>query len=262
MLLVQTSMQERDILKGIMELIGDSEDHATVLELVLAAKNFSSGLHPLYESILKHYEQASKSAPLLKSLLVVLMVEVARSESLEHDLWNMQQLDNLSQLVKNSFHSECADVILKTSREAINLVISKVMPRLETVLMEHKDEVLMVLKKFQQFTRTIQTLCNHIKATKDKSLLKRVPPLKKSLEASLVRVKQMLQANNCHGAFWVGNLKHKGLDGKEVESQIPLKREEPVDEEEDEDEEMATADEEAMDSDSGTEDDPTLALSI
>lgn len=264
MLLVQSLDQEQDILTGITGLLDDSEDHGTILELVLSAKGFSSDLQPLYTSVSKQYEKTPKSAPLLKSLLAVLMVEIERSRSLERDLWSMQQLENLAQSAKNSFNSECADILLKSSLEAIDLVIYKVIPRLEAALLEYKDDVLMVLKKFQQFTRTIQTICNHIKASKDKALLKRVPPLKKSLESSLVRVKQMLQANNCHGAFWVGNLKHKGLDGKEVESQIPLKRNEPannVDEEEDED--MLSADEdEPVLSDSDTAEDPTLAMSI
>lgn len=32
----------------------------------------------------------------------------------------------------------------------------------------------------------------------------------------------MLGANNCRNAFWMGNLRHKGIDGKEVCSQVPL----------------------------------------
>ena len=46
---------------------------------------------------------------------------------------------------------------------------------------------------------------------KDVALTARVPMLKKSLEAFVLKVKAMLAANGCKEAFWIGNLKNRNL---------------------------------------------------
>ena len=63
-------------------------------------------------------------------------------------------------------------------------------------------------------------MCSHTKVTRDVGLATSVPPLKRALETLLFRVKAMLHANNCLGAFWIGNLKHRTILGDEVSSQI------------------------------------------
>ncbi len=52
----------------------------------------------------------------------------------------------------------------------------------------------------------------------------------------------MLAVNQCHEAFWMGNLKNRDLQGQEIISQQSTRdpeeeREEPEDEEDDEDDE-------------------------
>ena len=49
-----------------------------------------------------------------------------------------------------------------------------------------------------------QNLCGHSKVNKDMSLTANVPPLKKSMETLIFRVKAMLEANRCLTAFWIG----------------------------------------------------------
>lgn len=69
-------------------------------------------------------------------------------------------------------------------------------------------------------------LCSHWKSQRHPRLSKQIPKMKKILEMALIRIKQMLEANNCQSAFWVGNLKHRDLDGKEICSQVPIVLEE------------------------------------
>lgn len=261
-LLATDQQQQEAIIVALVEELETGTDWSVYTPLMDEISGFAVNKIPLYNAL----EAKSPHGPaIVKTLLEMTITELQRSPSMDRDEWAMGKLELLAQSIKNSYSSEAVELLLKHSKEAIDLVISRVIPRLERALLEDKERVLAVLKRFQQFTRTLQTFCNHIKATKDKGLLKRVPPVKRSLEASLLRVKQMLQANNCHGAFWVGNLKHKGLDGREVESQIPLKRQDEDegeadvdydDEEEDEDEEMESPEEPSE------PEDPTLALSL
>ena len=55
---------------------------------------------------------------------------------------------------------------------------------------------------------------------KNVSLLKLIPIAKSRREKFIYRVKGMLTANNSIGAFWMGNLLNKGLDGEEIASEV------------------------------------------
>lgn len=264
-LLADNRRQEQEIVEKLTEYIAKSAITNEIVEIISLVKAYPLSFKKLYTTLLEKISGSKGSSIVTKCLFSLLLGEVKKSQSLTVDIWAMQQLENLAQHAKNNYSVEICEVFLKNSKEAIDLIANLVMPRFERELLSKKDEVLATLKKFQQYTRTVQTLCNHIKSVKDKSLLKHVPQLKRVLEVALLRVKQMLQANNCHGAFWVGNLKHKGLDGKEVESHIPLKREE-ADEDEDEhvDEEIDEENEDDVmeTADKRTNDDPTLGLSL
>lgn len=264
LLMTVSVAEQQDIVKDLTLLISDQNDIATLSSVMNDIKLFKAPLIPLYDPVFKRYADKPSDSQFQKVTLAICMAELAKSANIQSDTWVMQQLDLISNMTKTSYTADIADTFMKAAKDAIDLIIVKIMPRLEALLLEDKETVLAVLKRFQIFTRNVQILCNHVKSSKDKGLLKRIPPLKKSLEVSLLRVKQMLQANNCIGAFWVGNLKHKGLDGKEVESHIPLKRD-VVDDEEDE---IAACDtttpseveEEEMAEES--DEDPTLAISL
>jgi hypothetical protein len=262
-LLAENQQHQQEIMNLLLEEINSGQDWNAYAPLLEDVQSFTVDRLVLYEALERKRVEAPQNVSIVRTLLEMTITELQSSSTLEQDEWVMTKLEALAQSVKSSYSSEGVELLLKHAKDAIDLTISRVIPRFERVLKEDKDRVLAVLKRFQQYTRTIQTFCNHIKANKDKTLLKRVPPLKRSLETSLLRVKQMLQANNCHGAFWVGNLKHKGLDGREVESQIPLKREEISEDEEEPSDCQEEEDDDEMRStgEASEPEDPTLALS-
>ncbi len=52
-----------------------------------------------------------------------------------------------------------------------------------------------------------------------------VPAVKRSLEVFLFAVKSVLQKHGALAAFWVGNLKHRNLEGQIVSSQLRVSSE-------------------------------------
>lgn len=132
---------------------------------------------------------------------------------------------------------------LKYSRGFLELFLRLGMPVMDRSLRTHKDEVLTLLKNLQGSTRFIQNICIHSKVTKDTSLTRYVPLLKRSLEMLLYRVKTMLAVNKCSGAFWMGNLKNRDLQGEEILSQS-MRSDGSEDGEEGEEEEENAAEEE------------------
>ena len=94
------------------------------------------------------------------------------------------------------------------------------MPLLNKLMKSDRDEVQALIKRLQACTRQLHHLTCHTKSNKDIALTGRVPLLKKLLETFVLRVKEMLAANNCTEAFWVGNLKQRNLKGEEIKSQV------------------------------------------
>ncbi len=101
-----------------------------------------------------------------------------------------------------------------------------------------QEEVVVLLKTFQQSTRFLHHCCGHSKVVKDTTLINHVPHLKKTLEVLIFRVKvsqnqnhqahgrkvwfsvhpplshclqELMAVNNCQDFFWVGNLKNRDL---------------------------------------------------
>lgn len=90
---------------------------------------------------------------------------------------------------------------------------------------EDRDSVLLLFKTVQQSTRGLQVICNHLKyapGNKNTSDPLAIPNLKRSLESVIFRVKELLTRSGCLGAFWMGNLKHRDLEGQEISSQVEL----------------------------------------
>ena len=102
---------------------------------------------------------------------------------------------------------------------------------------DNRDSVLLLLKTVQQSTRSLQIICNHLKYSNRTISVDplAIPNLKKSLESVIFRVKEILTRSGCLGAFWMGNLKHRDLEGQELSSQVELlqlrEEEEEVEEE-------------------------------
>ncbi|OLY84117.1 Fanconi anemia group D2 protein-like protein [Smittium mucronatum] len=111
---------------------------------------------------------------------------------------------------------------LRFGHHCIDIFTKKVLPYLELVFMEHKEDIVTSLICLQKATRTLQIFCGHSKVVRDLRLTKIVPMVRRSLEAVILRVKFLLKNNNILSTFEIGVLKHRSIDGEEVSSQIPL----------------------------------------
>lgn len=87
---------------------------------------------------------------------------------------------------------------------------------LKQLLARFTSEIMVLIKIVQRCTRQIQSLCAHAKVTKDSSILTYVPKIKKQLEQMIYVIKETLKKEGAEDAFWLGNLKNRYLDGKEV----------------------------------------------
>jgi len=95
----------------------------------------------------------------------------------------------------------------------------KMIPCLRERLNTHRQESLQLIKDFQHSTRVLQHICAHVKGRKGSKQTFLVPSLKRALETVIFSVKGLLESNDASSAFWIGNLKHRDLQGDVVASQ-------------------------------------------
>ena len=109
---------------------------------------------------------------------------------------------------------------MRHGRVFIEAVVQHLIP----VWMAHYENwqayIAQACARLQKSTRMYQRLCAYAKEQRQGALAAQTPGLKKALESFLYRVKGMLQANSCLSSFWVGNLRHKDLEGQVVGSQL------------------------------------------
>jgi Fanconi anaemia protein FancD2 nuclease len=75
------------------------------------------------------------------------------------------------------------------------------------------------IKTLQLATRSLQHISEHCKIASSKAIFKWIPALKRSLERLIYQVKGILQENNLINLYWLGNLKHRNIQGQEILSQ-------------------------------------------
>lgn len=109
--------------------------------------------------------------------------------------------------------------VMRAGRTLVELFLKICLPFLKQKFGDHSAQVVQICRSHQKPTRVLQTFCAHSKAIRDTSLTGLVPPLRKSLELLLYRVKEILQIHNAMGAFQLGNLKHRDIHGEVVGSQ-------------------------------------------
>ena len=110
---------------------------------------------------------------------------------------------------------------IKGARAFLAHFLKTGMPLLDRHFVAHRERVLTLLQTLQLSTRFLQRACQHSKdVSKDPSLMAQVPALKRCLEAVVFRTKAMLALHNCAGAFWLGALKNRDLQGNVVSSQL------------------------------------------
>ena len=107
----------------------------------------------------------------------------------------------------------------------------------EANLLSIHTQFIKMLKDLQGVTRQLQTICAHAKRSKNAALSNHAPNLKRSLEALLFRVRQLLLAHSVDSSFWIGTLKMKQLDGTEVREPEDEDDEDEDDEEDDDEDE-------------------------
>ena len=152
------------------------------------------------------------------------------------------------------------------SARFINLINKKVLPMMVFHFKSFNQVACAFLKSLQPATRLLQVHCSLVKSRQHLAALNQAASLKKELESLIFEVKVLLQTHNVRETFWMGNLKHKDLQGKETSSQMQVelpkakgkkrKAEEELVEEVDDDEEEAllpAADDDEEDEEEGEE---------
>lgn len=129
-------------------------------------------------------------------------------------------LEKFVGIARSSADAVLIESCLKNGKNFILLLIRIGLSLMTRAFRSHRTTILTILKVLQQATRSLQIICNHVKADRRLKFQSLLPPMRKTLEALLFGVKLMLQENGCVGAFWLGNLKHRLIDGTEVGSQI------------------------------------------
>jgi Fanconi anemia group D2 protein len=81
---------------------------------------------------------------------------------------------------------------------------------------ERLDRVAAIVQELQGGTRILQTACMEAKARKMGTVTKLVPSVKRSLEQFVQNVRVLLKESGTSAGVWVGNLKHKNLQGEVV----------------------------------------------
>lgn len=175
----------------------------------------------------------------LKNRLILLKMSASRyAEALRRsDIRDCQKIlsiwAEMIQFIRSSGIPKLLQGIIKDSHVVLeSFLSSSSLKRVEAdaLLLEgssERESVLLLLKTAQQSTRGLQIICNHLKYTKSRGEKSgsdplAIPNLKKTLESLIFRVKDILTRSGCLSAFWMGNLKHRDLEGQEISSQVEL----------------------------------------
>jgi hypothetical protein len=107
---------------------------------------------------------------------------------------------------------------MRAGRTFVELFLRTGLPFLKERFRQDPKGVVKVLKTQQKATRLLQSFCAHGKSLRDTKLAGLVPPLRKSLELLLYKVKEILQMQNKQRAFSVADLKNRNIRGDVVEA--------------------------------------------
>ncbi|CAG8500289.1 20390_t:CDS:10, partial [Cetraspora pellucida] len=140
-------------------------------------------------------------------------------ETLAHISNTVECLQKLVSFIRINHKRNVLSVTLKYGRSFIDTFIKQMLPLMDKHFNSYRDEVLNIFKIFQMSTRNLQALCNHVKVNKESQLSAMVPLVKKSLEIVIFQVKALIQHNGLPlSTFFLGELKHRDIDGREVDS--------------------------------------------
>ena len=108
------------------------------------------------------------------------------------------------------------------SASFISTINKRALPMMSQFFRPLTGQITALLKSLQPATRLLQVHCTMVKVQQQLAALTPAAQLKRELEGLIFQVKVMLQANDVREGFWMGNLKHKDLQGKETSSQMAV----------------------------------------
>ena len=113
-------------------------------------------------------------------------------------------------------------VAITHSARFISTINKPALPMMSQFFSPLTGQITALLKSLQPATRLLQVHCTMVKVQQQLAALTPAAQLKRELEGLIFQVKVMLQANDVREGFWMGNLKHKDLQGKETSSQMAV----------------------------------------
>ncbi|KAM7542885.1 hypothetical protein Aperf_G00000001331 [Anoplocephala perfoliata] len=106
--------------------------------------------------------------------------------------------------------------LMRAGKVFLEHLLRGAMPFLNSLFRTHGSEVLAFIRNAQHITRFLQRICVHAKTRQEARLTPLIPQTRKCLETFVYSVKLLLSQNHCAEAFWLGNLKNRDLDGREI----------------------------------------------
>jgi len=191
----------------------------------------------------------STIAVVYKALLTTLVNEAKKvtfnpraDQDSQFNKWEklVELFNRLTECLKNWRNLAMLAALLKLGRRFLEHFTKHGVPLVEKLFtggLKRRTGCINLIKRFQQSTRYMQTVCCHSKLTASVSLANHVPLVKRALEVFVYRAKAMLAANDCSDAFSLGTLVNRDLQGGQLQlSQVSVENEDEGEEEEEEDE--------------------------
>ncbi|XP_024372058.1 uncharacterized protein [Physcomitrium patens] len=192
----------------------------------------------LFEEVMKEVLSQIKSKnPLVKDAVVELLTSAHHCIKVHVALVNLTKSHE-----KSAVHA----VAVKCGGKFVDTFL-KGMDFFQAKFEAHKDIIVSSVKELQKATRIVQTICAEAKGHKRMPVATKVPAVKRSMEKFIFCVKALLHGASNGSAFWMGNLKHKDLQGREVASQLYPEANGDEDEEDEEQEEEEHDSDETVD---------------
>lgn len=201
----------------------DSKTAGIVLEKIIGLHGWDVELIATLQAQLKDKEGAMDKRS-MSSLHGVLCKALSQTklETLSGITAAIKVFAKLTQEARTHIDNGHEEGSLRHGRVFIEKLTKEGLAQLQYEFIPNRQIIIETLKILQGATRSIQIIINHLKPSKKATLKSLLPPMRRALETLLFGVKGMLEANNCLSAFWVGNLKHRAIDGSEIGPEMTI----------------------------------------
>ena len=190
--------------------LGEAEERKE--ELSFASLDFNT-FHLYFtavcEELLRKIDEANETK-------VMLISEDECQHFLDHTQHLFALMEILVIMTKKNDKQVILACVIRFMDQFMSLFLDTYLPLLMKLLSRFNRSVMLIIKTVQRCTRQTQSLCSHAKITMDLPLINHVPKIKKLLEQFIYRIKEAMKKEGVEDAFWMGNLKNRYLDGKEV----------------------------------------------